>query len=959
MSFKEPAFFSGPEVLSKQRPRPGERSQQFRLHVVSHTHWDREWYSSFQQTRHKLVRLIDRLLELMERSIDFRYFVLDGQTILLEDYAAIRPENRERLKKLIEVGRIEIGPWYVQPDEFLVSGEALIRNLLIGRRVTEDFGNTMKVGYMPDSFGHIAQMPQILRGFDIDSFIFTRGLGDQQNRMGTEFLWIAPDGSRVLAVNQHNSYTNGSHLGFEKHSEPHRDAPRLDVAMDSIREQLAQLGDLSRAGVDGVRHILINNGHDHEEPQVSLPKILHYLNAALGDATVEHTSFTRFLNNLRRAGLSLPDFSGELRGSKRHFLLSGVLSARVQLKQQNHACENVLEKYAEPLSTMAAHLTDLQNQAGFLHEAWKTLLQNQAHDSIGGCAIDDVQRDMLTRFAQARQLGGVVLGAAITAIVTRVRHKAGPSFVVFNTLPQTRSEVLKTLVLVPPDVAGRDFCVADAVGKLFPTHVRRVYKIRSWGDYPLPASFHDLNQQTFNFDERQARLIADFNTHHLSPEKNDKPWRVVELETLVDKIPACGYRTLSLKAAESPEVPRTHAVKVTGNSIENAFLRVRVNADGTFDMHHKATKRDFKRCNLLEDVEDVGDAYDYSPAKRSGVFTSKNRRGKIRFIEKSPVLATVECSFVMMLPDQFDRKTSASSVGPSGKRSKRLAKCSVRVLIKVNAIDPWVNVVCEFDNQAKDHRLSASFAAPVGVTSSIAGQAFEAAERALKIHAGKNWKQPPPATSPLQDFCAVEDRRGGLAVLVRGLYEYRAVREGRNTTLKLTLLRAVGWLSRNDLSTRDGHAGPHLATPAAQCIGAQRFEYAVMPYAGAWRAAGVSHHAQRFQTPVIDQQCANGSGGLPEEFSFIRIEPATLHFTALKKCVYRDTVILRVVNLGTQRTKAKIRCGKPLRHAWKVTLGENRIEEIPVLNDDTLEVDVPAWRILTVELEPGRTMHGV
>jgi alpha-mannosidase len=277
----------------------------------------------------------------------------------------------------------------------------------------------------------------------------------------------------------------------------------------------------------------------------------------------------------------------------------------------------------------------------------------------------------------------------------------------------------------------------------------------------------------------------------------------------------------------------------------------------------------------------------------------------------------------------------------------------------VNAADPWVSVDCEFDNQAKDHRLSASFSAPIGVTSSISGQTFWAAERPLKIQSGKNWKQSPSASAPLQDFCAVEDRRGGMAVIVGGLYEYRAAREGRNTALKLTLMRAVGWLSRNDLLTRDGHAGPHLATPGAQCPGAQRFEYALMPYGGTWRSAGVSYHTQRFQAPVIDQQCANGSGGLPEEFSFIRIEPATLHLTALKKCVYRDTVILRLVNLGAQRAKAKIRCGKPLRHAWKVTIGENRIEEVSVLNDNTIEVDVPGWRILTVELELGRTMHGM
>lgn len=949
MSFKESTIFGGPDLQTRQRPRVMEKSLQFRLHVVSHTHWDREWYSTFQQYRYRLVRLTDRLIELMERNHDFRYFVFDGQTIVLEDYLEIRPENRERLKRLIESGRLEIGPWYVMPDEFLVSGESIIRNLLIGRRDGEEYGGTMKVGYVPDSFGHIAQMPQILRGFDIDSFIFSRGLGDEQERLGTEFLWIAPDGSRVLTVNQRNGYCNGNHLGFEKGSEHHRDTPRLDLAVDRMREQMAQLGEHARSGGDGVRHLLINNGCDHEEPQLSLPKIVQYLNTVLGEAAVEQTTFSRFVHNLRRAGLSLPDFSGELRGSKQHFILSGVLSTRAYLKQKNYACETLLEKYAEPLTVLVWQLANVQSQAGFLQRAWRILQQNHAHDSICGCSIDQVHRDMLPRFEQVKQIGEVVLGSAIKTLVNGVQHSPSPSFVVFNPLPATRNEVVTTLVLVPPDHPGRNFSVFDGNGRVLPTHVREVYKIRTWSAYPLPSAFLRVGERPLGFDEKVAQLMRDLRTHALTPGKKDKPWRVIELECLLENLPACGYRTFALKSAEAPLAQKP--VRVKGNIIENAFLRVRVYPDGTFDLHHKATKRDFKRCNVLEDIEDTGDTYDHSPAKRSALFNSKNRRGRLRLLKKSPLAVTVECSFVMMLPDSFDRRI--------GKRSRRLIKCATRVLITVNASDPSVSVVCEFDNQAKDHRLNASFVAPLNTNFSISGQAFHTAERPLKIPLGKNWKQPPATTAPMQNFCAVEDRRGGLALLARGLYEYRALREGGATMLKLTLVRSVGWLSRHDLLTRAGHAGPYLATPEAQCPGRQRFEYAILPYAASWRAANIPLHAQRFQVPVIDEQCPGSGGSLPGDYSFLSIEPAALQFSALKKCMHRDTVILRIVNLSSLRTKAKIHCGKPLRHAWKVTLAENRIEEIPILQDDKLEVDVPAWRILTVELEPGRTMHGV
>ena len=145
--------------------------KQYEIHLISHTHWDREWYRTFQQFRMKLVELVDSLLEILETDPDFKHFNFDGQTIVLEDYLEIKPQNEERLKKQIQDGRIAVGPWYILFDEFLVSVEATVRNLILGHRIAKEFRKMMNVDYIPDPFGHISQMPQILRGFGIDNII--------------------------------------------------------------------------------------------------------------------------------------------------------------------------------------------------------------------------------------------------------------------------------------------------------------------------------------------------------------------------------------------------------------------------------------------------------------------------------------------------------------------------------------------------------------------------------------------------------------------------------------------------------------------------------------------------------------------------------------------------------------------------------------------------------------------
>jgi mannosylglycerate hydrolase len=352
------------------------------LHVISHTHWDREWYRTFQQFRLKLVHLVDGLLELLEKDPNFKYFMLDGQTTVLEDYLAMRPEKADVLRRHIQKGRIIIGPWHILPDMFLVGPEAHIRNLLQGDRTARRFGPKMMVGYIPDPFGHPGQTPQILRGFGIETACLWRGLDEEP----AEFWWQAPDGSRVLMAYLRDSYSNGAGLPTEN--------------LPAFAEAIAAAG-ASLAAHSAVSDYLIMLGTDHMEPPPDTSKAIAYANRHLQDTRVIHSTLPQFVAAVR-AGLKkqkaeLPTVTGELRACRRMHLLPGVLSARMWIKQRNHASETLLEKWAEPFSTFSTlaglHMEKfersglpaaqrLENPASLLRNTWHLLMENHPHDSI-------------------------------------------------------------------------------------------------------------------------------------------------------------------------------------------------------------------------------------------------------------------------------------------------------------------------------------------------------------------------------------------------------------------------------------------------------------------------------------------------------------------------------------------------------------------------------------------------
>ncbi|MDQ6660104.1 MAG: hypothetical protein M3Z24_03970, partial [Chloroflexota bacterium] len=444
-------------------------SEQLNIILVPHTHWDREWYQTFQRFRLRLVRAVDKLLNILDRDQDFSYFMLDGQTIVLDDYLEIRPEEEEHLKQYTRTGRILVGPWYVQPDEFLVSGESLIRNLQIGLQRAAEFGKPMRIGYVPDSFGHIAQLPQILQGFGIDNAIFWRGVGAEAEK--SEFYWAAPDGTTVLVLHLSDpvGYSNARMMPL---------APEDFVT----RTELLTAQILPKATTNT---LLFMNGSDHLEPQEGLPatitaanKLLAHMNpnhekllglyahASNGKAvgydgiTVQIGTLPQYVETVRRQqnGAELQTLHGEMRSSQYSHLLPSVLSTRMWIKQENTATEHLLEHEVEPLTAWAWKL-GTPYPKGLVRMAWKYLLQNHPHDSICGCSIDQVHRENKMRFAQSQQIAEGAILQSLEAIVESIDTRAPVvtphtadepvPIVVFNPAPGPRTEVVQAVVQLP------------------------------------------------------------------------------------------------------------------------------------------------------------------------------------------------------------------------------------------------------------------------------------------------------------------------------------------------------------------------------------------------------------------------------------------------------------------------------------------------------------------------------
>jgi len=941
------------------------------LHLISHTHWDREWYKPYQVFRLQLVRLIDGLLDLLARDPDYKYFMLDGQTIVLEDYLEIRPEREAELRRLIRAGRILIGPWHILPDEFLVSPEATIRNLSEGARLSRRFGARMRVGYTPDPFGHVGQLPQILRGFGIDRAAFRRGLSDEP----CEVWWQSPDGSRVLAAYLRDGYDNAAGLPT---ADPVLFASEVGARRDSLKPHSA------------VSDLLLMHGTDHMVPPSDTSAAVRSAVGRLQGDRLIHSTLPKYFAAVsaavRSRKIELPVIEGELRSPKRHHLLPGVLSARMWIKQRNRQCETLLEQWAEPFSAFASLVAGkdpscdwlVRDPSGGLHAAWRLLMQNHPHDSICGCSIDEVHEEMKPRFAQVEQIGGEIARASLAALAGAIDTSAGPRpIVVFNPTAGPRADRVEVEVRPPED--WDSFEITDAAGTVAPhqaaagaaaelinvvldraslrgmigaLHEGRAgnlalggIRFRREGDTlhvdavmeedsrPDPEAWKRavdgfreyLEEESISKFHIRARSAAAARVVFVAGAVPPHGWKTFFLRKRWVPVPAAvsihplarAFLPLGLRLAQTRvgkfltgRRPRSGEPPV----IENEFLRVAADRDGTLTIVDKRNGAVYREMNRFLDGGDCGDSYNYCPAGRDTVIRARRKAVRVR---KAAVEQTLEVDLEIAAPAALsaDRKS----------RGKDVARLPITTQVTLVPGVPRADIHTVVQNNANDHRLRVHFpfgnVAPAGKPVARYDGHFEVVRRDADPPADDTgWIERWRPEVPQRDFTDLTDARRGLMIANRGLPEVEVV-AGRE--IAITLLRCVGWLSRDDFPTRVGHAGPMLPLPGAQMQGPWTFDYAVIPHDGNWLAA--SREARAFEAPLRAMEAGAHEGVLAAEGSMVEAVPPEFELSAIKAAESGRGILVRGWNATGETLRVTIRPWRVFAKAEQVDLAEDRI----------------------------------
>lgn len=525
-----------------------QQSGQPEQYIYFQTHWDREWYEPFRTYQLRLSRVVDDILDRLDRNI-LPCFTLDGQTVLLDDYLELRPENRDRIRRYVESGQLSIGPWFVMPDEFLVSGESLVENLRMGILASRGWGCMSFTGYLPDTFGHSADIPMILSQCGIESAVIWRGV----NPKNSVFQWQSPAGASILAYHLVDGYFQMMFQDVDL-SDPEKQKSALQLALKARQSA-------------GNRPSLLPIGGDHLGPVTGHAKTL--LDRVLPDAIpVNVDGFMAALAGSVN-GSDLPVIAGELTDNTGQFILPGVWSARLYLKQQNRRLEHRLAREAEPLSLLASTLTDdFRYPEAELALAWRTLLLNHPHDSICGCSVDEVHRENEVRFDQVRE------------IVDDLSHQA-------------RHQLASTL-------AGPDQWLVVNMGSRPYTGLLRVSVDADQADQlhqPMGETIHLVND--YLHDTQQVPL-----SHKRKTTVNGYLW--------VENISALGVKVVNTGRLSAPD-----AVTATENSLENACLKVVVEDDGTLSVADKATGRAHRGLHRIIDRPDQGDSYNFAPVPGS------------------------------------------------------------------------------------------------------------------------------------------------------------------------------------------------------------------------------------------------------------------------------------------------------------------------------------------------------
>ncbi|MRG59886.1 alpha-mannosidase [Agromyces sp. CFH 90414] len=828
------------------------------LVIVPHTHWDREWYEPHDVFRLRLVHMVDRLLDTLEQNPGYR-FTLDGQAAAVDDYLEIRPEQRQRVAAAVERGQLAIGPFLILLDEFLCDGETIVRNLELGLRASRRIGPEMRIGYLPDMFGHAAQMPQVLRGFGIRDAMLWRGVPARVDRHA--FAWSAPDGSVVRTEYLLDGYGNALDL----------------FALPGQLEALVAEYGRSIASWYGADPILGMLGTDHSAPPADLMQVVAAAEAAGIETALTVDTAEGYVRRAAPEWASgdddalagIPSVAGELRSHARGNLLPGVFSIRTNLKQAMADAERRLST-AERLD--AAFGAD--DHRAFFDTAWYRLVESTAHDSVTGCGVDATANEVESRLATAANVArGVVLRTMerLAASVDPDRHVvANPTGFARRAHVEIRLhapdparlgegvQLLRSL----PEVLGDETMTSVELRKLLARiHGRELFGqlINDWTFTDDGIRFRVAEAPVGEFDlaafveALEARIAAD-------PDGSGR-WRV---EILADPrtVAVVGVEVGGIGVAELDPATAASAgdpVVVGDRTLANAQVAVEVLESGSVRIE-AADGTVLDDALRLVDEGDRGDSYNFGPLAGGEAGEAGDSGGdavttpasvEVEVLEAGPIRGRLLVRRTYAIPaavDAIDRD----------RRSDATVPLVVDTVLELREGEPIVRVAVDFVNPAADHRLRVLVPTAVADLpgSSAAGQ-YAVTERGRTGEGG--WGEHPLPTYPVARF--VHAGRASLIVTKHSEYEIVGDPVSGSDAIALTLVRAVGMMSVNIHPLRDEPAGAEFPVPGAQYLGTRvRTEFAVLPSSAGWAESGAARWAELVR---VEPEVARGTRGGP------------------------------------------------------------------------------------------------
>lgn len=852
------------------------------VYIISHSHWDREWYMAYEQHHMRLIELIDDLLELFEVDPSFNSFHLDGQTIILDDYLQVRPEKRQAIQQAINEGKLRIGPFYILQDDFLISSESNVRNMLIGMEESRKWGTPVMLGYFPDTFGNMGQTPQLMKQAGISAAAFGRGVkpigfdnqvleAENYSSQYSEMWWKGPDQTAIFGLLFANWYSNGNEIPVEK-----------EAALAFWKQKLADAEQYA-----STNHLLMMNGVDHQPVQKDISKAIHLANELFPDYEFIHSNFTDYLEAVQKdVPEDLGSVEGELTSQETDgwYTLANTASARVYLKQWNTKVQRQLENITEPLATMAYEVS-----GNYPHDqldyAWKTLMQNHPHDSICGCSVDSVHREMIPRFEKADEVGKYLAQDSLEQLTAAIDTTGFPKdsfpFVIVNTAGMDKTGEAEITI----ELERKRFAegIPEQLYQELENLPKRKYHVETKSGATIPAILSEETVQ-FGYDLPKDRFRVPYMA------------RMIKVTLPLENMPAFSWETFALVEGEAKAEEKETMIHQSGRIIENGPLHLTIEKNGTITMEDRKNKRKLNNLHIFEDIGDIGNEYIFKqPFCDQPILSSNKENSEVKVLVDTPEIAKISILQEMEIPVSADERLEKEQQMVvefryrKAERSKEKRILQIKTIMTIRKDSKKIDFETTLDNQMKDHRLRVLFPTKLHVEHHEADSIFEVVKR--PNHVSKSWENP---TNPQhqQAFVNIHDEEYGVTVGNFGLNEYEVTEDGQ---IAVTLLRSVGEL---------GDWG-YFPTPEAQCLGEHRFNYSIELH-GPEEKFSTYLHAYAAQIPFSTQQIKHHEGTLISKQQYLTIKSETFAITALKRSKFSDKVVVRGFNMSSHLEKLEI-----------------------------------------------------